>query len=227
MQPLHGAQAGAAAQVGDDGTAARGVAMALGQCQRHEFVGQAVKAVAAQAALPGVPGQGQHFFHIGQRVVKGRVEAGYLREIRQVLQQRADGFERERLVQWRQRYVAAQVFEHARIHAHRVGILGAAMHHAVRHGRDAVAALRRACQHAAAYVLQRRVVGVGGIQRHGAGRHAGFAKGGRWAGDAVHLAVPQRLARQGLGAGVEERELDARRAAVQDQNQVAHIGAPL
>ena len=77
------------------------------------------------------------------------------------------------------------------------------------HGRDAVAALRRARQHAGTDVLQRGVVGVGGVEQHRAWRHAGFAKGGRGAGDAVHLAVPQRLARQGLGAGVKQRELDA------------------
>ena len=184
-----------------------------------------MKTVTAQAALPGVPGQRQHLFHIGQRVVKGGVKACHLRQFGVAFKQCRNRFERKRLVQRRERNVAAQVGQHLRVHAHRVRVFGAAMHHAVHHRNDVVPAVCHALQHACTDVLQRGVVGVRGVQRHWAGGHAGFAKGGRGAGDAIHFAVPKRFARQGLHAGVKQRELDARRATVQDQNKVAHSGA--
>ena len=184
-----------------------------------------MKAIAAQAALPRVVGQGQHFLDIGQRVVEGRVKTGHLGQAGRGGQQRLDGFQRERLVQGRQRDVGLEVGQHGGVHAHRVEVFGAAMHHAVRHGGDAVAA--QAGQNARADVLQRGMVGLGAVQRHRAGHHAGFAKGGGGAGDALDLAVPQRLARQRLHAGVKQRELDARRAAVEHEDQVAHGGSTL
>lgn len=66
----------------------------------------------------------------------------------------------------------------------------------------------------------------GGVQRDRCGGNARLAEGGRGSGDPVHLAVPQRPAGDGL-APLEQRELDAGRAAVEDKDQVvraAHGG---
>src|SRR5690606_17163325 len=52
----------------------------------------------------------------------------------------------------------------------------------------------------------------------------GSAGGGRRPADALDLAVPRRLARQRVLAGVEQRELDARRTTVEHQHQVATGG---
>jgi hypothetical protein len=60
-------------------------------------------------------------------------------------------------------------------------------------------------------------------QLDGKGLDAGFAEVGSGPANALHLAVPQGFARQGTG-GLEDGELDARRAAVQDDDDgIAHV----
>ncbi len=100
---MHRAQAGTAAEMGDQGAAAGQVAIALAQGDRLVLIGQSVKTVAAQATLPGIVGQRQHLLDHRHALVEGGVEAGDLGHLRVRGKQRIDRFERERLVQRRER----------------------------------------------------------------------------------------------------------------------------
>ena len=193
--------------------------VALAQDRGHVGVGQAVEAIAPQSALPRIPGQRQHLLDHWQGVVEAGVEAGDLGDVRALAQQDLDGLQRERLVQRRQRDVALEVGQHLGIDAHRVEVLATAVDHAVRDrghaapvepGQDALPDQR-----------QRVAVGVVRAQFDRERRHVGLAEIRRRPADALHLAVPQRPARQRHGAGIEHGELDARRAAVEHQQDVS------
>ena len=220
LEVAHRAQAGAAAQVRDDGAPARGVAVAFGQRGRHERIRQAVETIAAQAALPGIPRQRQDLLDRRHGVMEAGVETGHLRQLGRLAQQDLDRLQRERLVQRRQRHVARQVGQHAGIDPRGLEVAAAAVHHAMRDRGEASAVQSRA--HALQDQRQRRAVGVCLVERNRERRNAAFAEVGRRPADALHLAVPQRLARQRRGGRVEQRELDARRAAVEDQDQGRH-----
>src|SRR3546814_2352710 len=84
----------------------------------HEGVGEAVETVAAQPLAPRT-WQRQHLLDPGHGVMECGVEAGDLRQLRVQRQQRLDRLQCERLVQRRQRDVAAQVGEHRGIDANR------------------------------------------------------------------------------------------------------------
>ena len=181
-----------------------------------------MEAVTAQAALPGVPGQRQQRLDVGDGVVEAGVEAGHLQQARVLVQQDVDGFQREGLVERCQRDIAAQVFEHAGVHAHRFEVPVAAVHHAVRDQAHAMSV--QAGEDAFADQRQRVAVRARGIERDRERRDAAFAEVGLRAADALHLAIPQRPARQRCNGGIEHRELDARRAAVEHHDEIAHGG---
>ena len=219
VQILHGAQAGAAAQVGDDDLAARDRAKALLQHQRLVFVRQAVEAVAAQAPLPRIVRQGQHLLDLRHRVVEGRVEARHLGDIGPRFQQYLDRLQRERLVQRRERHKTFQVCQHLGIDAHGGEILAAAMHHAMRHGAQrAPGQLRHDLR---ADVFKGRVMRLLRIELQGDCRQAAGAVSGVFAADAFDLATPLRLLRQHAAGLLEQGKLDARRAAIEHQDQGA------
>ncbi len=193
------------------------VAVALGQGDGQVFVGQAVEAIAAQAAFPGVVGQRQHLLDLRDGMVKGGVEAGDLGQAGPFAQQDVDGLQGEGLVQRRQGDVAAQVLQDAGVDAHRCEILAAAVDDAVDDGDQASVA--QPGVHAPQDQVQGAAVGVLRVEPDGERRDAGLAEVRPFAADALDLAVPGRAARQRAGRGVEECELDARRAAVQHQDQ--------
>ena len=89
--------------------------------------------------------QGKSAGHLGQAGVESRVETGHLRQRRKGLAERTDTRQVVRLVQRRQGVEARQAFEHRIGNKHAIAKILAAMHHAVRHGRDGGRALQ-ACQ---------------------------------------------------------------------------------
>ena len=100
---VDGAHGGAAAEMGDDHAALRNVGRQLRQPARDVFVGQPVKAVAADAFLVEALGQRVAVGNFGMAAMKCRVEAGDLRKLRLSLQQSADGAEIVRLMERRER----------------------------------------------------------------------------------------------------------------------------
>src|SRR5476649_2310246 len=135
-------------------------------------------------------------------------------------QQQLDGLQRERLVQRRQRNVVAQVGQHGGVDAHRREVFAAAVDHAVRDGGQAASV--EPAQHLGADVRQRRVVGLLRVERQRGGRFGRGAVAGFGGADAVDLAAPRGQARQRRLRRVEQRELDARRAAVEHQDGARH-----
>ena len=179
-----------------------------------------MEAVAAQPAFPGLPVDGEHLLDIGQGVVEGRVEARDLGQAGIFLQQGGNGFEREGLVQGRQRDVAAQVIEYGCIHAHRGKVLGTTMHHAVGHGGNAAFSL--VVHDQIPDVFQCRMVGALRVEMEVDRGRSGGVAGGVGAPNAVDLAAPDALARHLASRGFEQGEFDAGGTAVQDEDEFAH-----
>lgn len=93
------------------------------------------------------------------------------------------------------------------------------MHHAVRHGAQRTPIQLR--HHLRADVFERRVMRLLRVQLQGDRRQAAGAVGGAFAADAFDLAAPLRLLRQHAVRLLEQGELDARRAAIEHQDQGA------
>lgn len=155
--------------------------------------------------------------------MEGGVEARHLRNPRAPLADHADRRQVVGLVQRRQRREGVQLGEDGVVDQHRLGQVGATVHHAMAHGQ------RRAAQVAAEPGAD-HFLAVGHVGRV-AGRDVAFHQrlaGGvahpqaRMAGaDAFELAAQAR--RQGLLAvDVVQVELDAGTAGVDDENGVGH-----
>ncbi len=83
---------------------------------------------------PGLPQfgrQGEHLGHIGLGAVERRVEAGHLRQLGSTLQRSANRSEIVRLMQGGQRNEGFQHLQHLCIHAHRLCVGQAPVHHPV------------------------------------------------------------------------------------------------
>ena len=193
--------------------------MPLGERDGHVLVRQAVKAVAADAALPQRVRQRQHLLHLRQRAVERGVEARDLRQVRRLGEQDLDRLQRERLVQRRQRDVALQVRQHRMVHADRRRVLAAAVHDAVGHGRGQPSAGLLDARSRARAALRRRTA---------SSPSRTSAVGGAPACTSFALLPPmpstwpaQRLARQRGHCRIEQRELDARRAAIEHEDRLA------
>ena len=180
-----------------------------------------MEAVAAQAALPECVRQWQLLFDLGQGVVEAGIEAGHLGDVRALAQEDLDRLQREGLVQRCQRDVALEVGQHTGIHPHRCEVLAAAVDHAMGDGGDRAAV--EAGDDAFADQLQGGAIRGCGVQLDRERHHSGLAEVRLRSTDALHLAVPLRLARRRIGIGVVHGELDARRAAVEDQDQALRI----
>src|SRR5580704_9423259 len=79
---LEGSQASAASQMGDDHTPLGDVGKAAFQLSCDELVGQAMEAVALEAAIMQGPWQGKSSHKIGLRRMEGRIERCRLHQIR-------------------------------------------------------------------------------------------------------------------------------------------------
>ena len=93
-----------------------------------------MEAVAPHALLVQRVGQGVAVGHLGMAAMEGGVEAGDLGNPGAALADHADGRQVVGLVQRRQRGVGIQPRQDVVIDQHRLGQLGAAVHHAMAHG---------------------------------------------------------------------------------------------
>jgi hypothetical protein len=177
------------------------------------------ESIAPDAAIRERVRQRQHPLHWRKRAVKRRVEARDLRQVGHVGEQDLDRLQRERLVQRRQRDVALQIREDIVVDADGCGVLVAAVHDPMHdcHRRSSAGLRDDGCAH----VPQRGVVGLLDIECERCRWRSRLHELRAIAADAFDLARPDGLARQRRHRGVEQRELDARRPAIEHQDRLA------
>ncbi|MCY1520626.1 hypothetical protein D9M68_554080 [compost metagenome] len=195
----------------------------LAQALRDVFVGQPVEAVAAHPFLVQALGQRVAVGHVAVAAVECGVEARHLRDPGPAFADDADRSQVVRLVQRRQRREGIQLCQDFVVDQHRLGQVGAAMHHPVPNRQ------RRAAQ-VAAQPGADHFLGVGHVGRV-AGRDFSLDQGlaGRVAhpqprprgADAFKLA-PQARGKFLRAVDVVQIELDAGTAGVDDENGVGH-----
>jgi hypothetical protein len=220
----HRAHAGTAAEVGDDHPAAGNRWRDDWQGAGNVLVGQPVETVAAHTALEVLVRQAVELRDPLLRLVEGGVEAGDLRQIRLYLLHGTDRRQVVRLVQRRQRDEVLESPHRFRRHQQRCRVIGSAMHDAV----------TDTGQHAA---LEARAQQSGdplqGLRMAGDLALVPLFVGDPLAGAILDLearrgAQPLDLANRG-GAHLpsrgerKQRELEARRAGIENQNQLFHL----
>ena len=141
FRPLHGAQAGAVSEVGDDRAALSRLRVDPRKDRGNVLVGKAVEAVAPDALLGVFPGQGEGLAYGRDARVKGGVEAGHLRQIRVSLSKGADGGQVVGLMKRRQGHELFQVFQDVIVDDGGFCVLEAAVNDAVPHGHNPVGAV--------------------------------------------------------------------------------------
>lgn len=152
---------------------------------------------------------------VRQCAMESGVEACDLRNLRLLAQQKNDGLQRERLVEWREGDAGRLIAQHGAIDAYRNDGLTTAMHHVVGYG--AIPAAGNVFQNE----LQHTAIRMFRVKWNAERWNTGFAKvRGRHA-SGWYLAVPQRPAWQWINGSPEDGKLDARRVAFQDQSQGA------
>ena len=178
-----------------------------------------METIAAQALVPDLVRQPQLLLHLGHGVVEGGVETGHLRQVGHAVHQCGNGFQRVGLMQRGQRDVALQVGQHLGIHAHRMGILGAAMHDTVCHTDEPT--LTHTLADPRTDVVDRGDIRTAavifGTQRAAGG--IGVLVGDIGAANVHRLAAPHRALGQRMFSGIVQGELDAGGTTVQDQDQ--------
>ena len=90
-----------------------------------------MKPVATNALFSETARQSERLSQIGLGTMEGCVEAGNLRNLRRGLHDRANRREVVRLMQGRERFEFREIIEHGLCHAHRRGIVEAAMDNTV------------------------------------------------------------------------------------------------
>jgi hypothetical protein len=203
--------------VGDDDPAGREVRRDLRKACAYVLVRQAVETVPAHAGLGEFPRDGEHLGERRLAAMKGRVEAGHLRQLGRDLGDGGYGREVVRLVQRRQRLQLCERSQHFGVHEDRSSVAGSAVDDTVSDGGRARAEQFDDCLHE--HLGRRPVV-------EALHRPAPF-------GDSLALVVhdlePGRdadlldlpLEHQALGP-VVERKLDARRTGIEDGDGSAH-----
>ena len=136
---MHGAQARAAAQMGDDHARPRGITDHLRKHAGDVFIGKAVKTITPYAFVMERAGQGETPGHIRLAGMERRVEAGDLRQVWMQLRQRPNGCQIVRLMQRRQRHQRLQPRHHGFVYTRRHGEFQTAMYHPVSGGHQPVA----------------------------------------------------------------------------------------
>ena len=188
---MHRAHRRAVAQVGDDDAALRRCRVFCQQLVADRFIGQAVKAVAADALLVQRLRQREALVDLRLRAVESGVETGDLRHGREGRARGLHPRQVVRLVQRRQRLQRRHRGEDGVVDQHRPGKGRAPMHDAVAHGHH-----RRAAD-ARQHLLQ--------------GLRVRQARGAK----ALDLARQQR--RRQIAVARKQRELDRRRAGVEGE----------
>ena len=100
---MHGAQARAIAEVGDDDSSVGKLGRDLAKLAADELIGQPVEAVAADARIGKLARKCEGLGKVRLGLVEGRVEAGHLRDVRRLGRDRLDRRQIVRLVQRRER----------------------------------------------------------------------------------------------------------------------------
>ena len=101
------------------------------ELRSHILVRQAMEAVAAHPLLVQRRGQREHLRDFRIAAMEGGVEACHLRQLRQPLQQEADGRQVVRLVQRRKRDVFLECGQNGAVEHDRLRVFEAAVHHAM------------------------------------------------------------------------------------------------
>jgi hypothetical protein len=213
--------------VRDDHTPGRGGGIQLRQGARNVFVGQAVEAVAAHAALGDGRRQRERLRQLGLRAVERGVEAGDLRHLRQAPGDQPDRREVMRLVQWRERHELLQLLHHPGVEPDGLRVRHAAVHHAMAHGGEAVCAAMRLqeldeVRHAAVVAEARALAPV--LLPEARARRV---PGGEARRRIQALEEPGKAQRELPALLKEERELDAGGARVEDEDRVGHRAGAL
>ncbi|MNZ43896.1 hypothetical protein D3C78_615100 [compost metagenome] len=219
---MHGAQAGAVAEVGDHHPAGSRRWVQLRQDAGDVLVGQPVEAVAPHAALGDGRRQGEHLREFGLPAMEGGVEAGHLGQLRRPLGDGADRRQVVRLVQRGERVEAGEPLQYPAVHPGRPGELLAAVDHPVAHG-DQLVFLEEAAQElhqvqGCAGVAELAVFAPALLGEDGARRIAGDEM--RRAVDALDLPAQAQFRLRLVGG--EQGELEAGRAGIEDQDHLLH-----
>ena len=216
-----GAQAGTAAQVGDDDALPRDLGRELRQDGRDVLVGEAVEAVPLHAGIADLAGERDQLGDGRLSAVEARVEAGDLRHAGEPLRDRVDRSQVVRLVKRRQREEPAELLHDPRRDEDGSVEPGPAVHHAVSDPEDARAAVpgaqplgegvegRSSVTHRIAERLFHRSARA--VLRGEAGRRA----------DALDLAARVQAPSSARRPSVDA-ELQAGGARIQDEGVVVH-----
>ena len=182
-----------------------------------------MEAVAPHAVRGQFARQGELLGECRLAAMEGGVEAGDLRQVRGCFQNRRDGRQIVRLVQWRERHELPELGEDGCVDPRRRGVGGSAMYDAVAERQHVPAGQQLApCGHdlvGSAMVIEHAVPPV----LFGDERAVCLEclKAGAGA-DAFDLAVEEFRA---VVMGIVDRELDARRAGVEDGNAAGLVHA--
>ena len=152
-----------------------------------------------------------------------RVEARDLRQRRRPREQRTDRREVVRLVQWRERHQLFELREDRGVDPHRLREGGAAMHDTMAYRTQHVRGERIA--QVADQELHRAVVAERVIPRALGQRRPGRVPRQEPGPGREALELPALHERRLARPQREERELEARRAGVEDEDGVGHAGA--
>jgi len=174
------------------------------------------------ARLVEIGRQGESLGDLRVRPVEGRVEARDLRKVRRAVHQHGDGGQVVGLVQGSERVEALQILEHARIHSHGGRVVETAVDDPVAHADELV--LLELLSQEPPQMLHRPGVAEGRARLpcplgHDPARRILGHEAGRRV-DAFEL--PPDIEGEIAVAHGEERELDARRPRVDDDDGVGH-----
>ena len=211
----------------DGRPAARGGGVVAGQGLGDVLVGQAVEAVAAHAAVGDRARQGEGLRHLRLGAMERGVEAGHLGQLGCALHQRPDRGEVVRLVQGRERNVLFQRREHGCIDANGSGVGKPAVDDAVADADEALfaqlVAEEREQMVERAVVTQGRAVAPAFFAERASVAILGNEVRRRI--QPLGLAAGDQLQRR--AGGREERELETRRARIENGDRLAHVTSPL
>ena len=220
LQRAHG---GARAQMAGHDPTRRQRRVDLAQAARDVLVGQPVEAIAAHARLVPAVGDGEAVRDLGVRAVKGRVEAGHLGDVRVAAANLPDRGQIVGLMQRGQRDKTVEIGQDGIVHPHRGRIVGTAMDHPMpdRQWPDAAQA-----SHQPIVELpqsRRAVLDLGRLEpRVDQARTRGVdGRQMRPGADAFELTLEGEF-QPGPGRDMEQLELDARRAGIDDQERALH-----
>jgi hypothetical protein len=180
-----------------------------------------VEAVAPHSRVVQLAGKGEHLRELRLSAMERRVEARHLGQVGPALEQEPDRRQVVGLVQRGERNELRQVFEHRAVDAHRFGVPEPAVHDAVPDARELQ--LAELLPHERHDVLQRAIVAE--LAAFAQVRVETVAPAGSLRRSAARCDGLGLAAHHQPGRRPEQRELDARRAGVENRDRLAHHAA--